>query len=68
MEKRFPESESENRGDSVKQVRKNGYDKTTDKNNERGYRSKEREKYELRSSYTEKGEGRTLKAGGAWDI
>ena len=44
MEKRFPESESENRGDSVKQVRKNGYDKTTTKITDRGYRSKEREK------------------------
>ena len=28
MEKRFPESERENKGDSVKQVRKNGYDVT----------------------------------------
>ena len=44
MEKRFPESESENKGDSVKQVRKNGYNKTTAKITDRGYRSKEREK------------------------
>ena len=40
MEKRFPESESENRGDSVNRYGRMDMTKITD----RGYRSKERKK------------------------
>ena len=43
------------------------YDKTTTKITDRGYRSKERKKIWSYAVVTlKKGEGRTLKAGGAW--
>ena len=72
MEKRFPESESENRRDPVKQsTESNGYDKisgmTIRVNRQRIQRAK---KGKDNMSYAvvtlKKGEGRTLKAGGAW--